>query len=145
MIHPSSFCLHSLKCGSPPALSPSLAGSQRIGGREAADPFMTDKLWFVVCAEQPHRQAKLYRTRFNSNRRSFNRRNFKRRNFDRVVLVARIRSFLRTVTVPISALLNSRHRCKPCCRAEPLKYFGNDRANKVPWNTLPGNPCYRAN
>jgi len=37
--------------GSPPALSPSLAGSQRIGGREAADPLTSDKLQLVVDAE----------------------------------------------------------------------------------------------
>src|SRR5258705_3150269 len=34
---------HQIDVGSPPALSPSLAGSQRIGGREAADPLTSDK------------------------------------------------------------------------------------------------------
>ena len=33
---------HQIDVGSPPALSPSLAGSQRIGGREAADPLTSD-------------------------------------------------------------------------------------------------------
>src|SRR6185503_16265712 len=33
---------HKIDVGSPPALSPSLAGSQRIGGREAADPLTSD-------------------------------------------------------------------------------------------------------
>jgi hypothetical protein len=51
LIHPSSF-RSSFRCGSPPALSPSLAGSQRIGGREAADALTPDKLQFVDDVEQ---------------------------------------------------------------------------------------------
>src|SRR5258705_1127611 len=97
---------HQVDVGSPPALSPSLAGSQRIGGREAADPIASNKLQFVDDAESTKSGSLSARRFFISSRRSFNRRNFKRLNFARVAFVARNCNF-KFVNVPISALLNS--------------------------------------
>ena len=96
---------HQIDVGSPPALSPSLAGSQRIGGREAADPLTSDKFQFVDDAESTKSGSRSARRFFISSRRSFNRRNFKRLNFARVAFAARNSSF-KFVNVPISALLN---------------------------------------
>ncbi|HYU98461.1 MAG TPA: hypothetical protein VE977_06515 [Pyrinomonadaceae bacterium] len=96
---------HQIDVGSPPALSPSLAGSQRIGDREAADPLTSDKLQFVDDAESTKSGSLSARRFFISSRRSFNRRNFKRLNFARVAFAARNCSF-KFVNVPISALLN---------------------------------------
>jgi len=98
---------HQIDVGSPPALSPSLAGSQRIGGREAADPLITyDKLQFVDDVESTKSGSLSARRFFISSRRSFSRRNFKRLNFARVAFAAR-NCCLQLVNVPISALLSS--------------------------------------
>jgi len=96
---------HQIDVGSPPALSPSLAGSQRIGGREAADPVTSDKLQFVDNVESTKSGSLSAIRFFISSRRSFNRRNFKRLNFEWVAC-----SF-QFVNVPISTPLNARRRC----------------------------------
>ena len=97
---------HQIDVGSPPALSPSLAGSQRIGGREAADPLTSGKPQFVADVESTKSGSLSAGRFFISSRRSFSRRNFKRLNFARVAFAARNCCF-QLVNVPISGLLNS--------------------------------------
>ena len=100
----------SIDVGSPPALSPSLAGSQRIGGREAADPLTSDRFQFVDDVASTKSGSLSAMRFFISSRRSFNRRNFKRLNFERVAFAARNCSF-QFVNLPISTPLNARRRC----------------------------------
>ena len=138
----SRFCNARLtKTKKPAALSPSLAGSQRIGGREAADPIASNKLQFVDDAESTKSGSLSARRFFISSRRSFNRRNFKRLNFARVAFAARNCNF-KFVNVPISALLNS---------AAAAKVQLQWRGREVVWQRLchqrssaylRPNPCY---
>ena len=98
------------KTKKPAALSPSLAGSQRIGGREAADSLTSDRLQFVDDVDSTNSGSLSAVRLFISSRRSFNRRNFKRLNFARVAFAARNCSF-QFVSLPISTPLKARRRC----------------------------------